>query len=170
MTLVQYFVELSLGYIGECCLGYTFYKKEQNAFKSAADGVVIYAQNWKSLLGNAAKTMGMVIVSIAAITLVLFLVLGLLFRVFAWPGWVAFALALLIALAIKFAFIDSFILTRTMVAYMGVAPATIISYDLYGSLSGLSPKFKELWNKGQQEEPTPQPNYAGSGGQSDYKR
>ena len=149
--LVQYFVELSLGYIDECCLGYTFYKKEQSAFKSAADGVVIYAQNWKILLGNAAKTMAMVIVGLTAITLVLFLVLGLLFRVFSWPGWVAFVLSLLIALAIKFAFIDSFILTRTMAAYMGVAPTTVISYDLYSKLSGLSSKFKELWNKGQQE-------------------
>ncbi len=40
------FISISLGYVDECCLGYTFYKKEQNAYKSAADGVVIYAQNW----------------------------------------------------------------------------------------------------------------------------
>lgn len=56
-SLAKLFVELSLGYIDECCLGYTFYKKEQGAFKSAADGVAIYAQNWKALLGKAAKTM-----------------------------------------------------------------------------------------------------------------
>jgi hypothetical protein len=156
--LAQYFVELSLGYIDECCLGYTFYKKEQGAFKSAADGVVIYAQNWKTLLGSAAKTMAMVIGGLAAITLVLFLVLGLLFRAFSWPGWAAFALSLLIALAIKFAFIDSFILARTMCAYMGLAPTTAISFDLYGQLSDISPKFKDLWNKGQQEEPLTRPN------------
>ena len=152
--LAQFFVELSLGYVDECCLGYTFYKKEQDVYKSAADGVVIYAQNWKTLLVSAAKTMVMVIVAVAAVTLVLFLVLGLLFRAFAWPGEAAFVLALLIALAIKFAFIDSFILTRTMVAYMDAAPTTVISYDLYGKLSDLSPKFKELWHKGQQEKPS----------------
>jgi len=156
--LVQYFVELSLGYIDECCLGYTFLKKEQGAFRSAADGVVVYAQNWETLLGNAAKTMVMVLVGLAAITLVLFLVLGLLFRVFDWPGWVAFVLAILITLAIKFAFVDSFILTRTMVSYMSVAPTTVIYFDLYGKLSDLSPKFKELWNKGEKETLTPQPN------------
>jgi hypothetical protein len=157
-ALAQYFVELSLGYIDECCLGYTFYKKEQNAFKSAADGVVIFAQNWKTLLADAAKTMAMVIGAITAITLVLFLVLGLLFRALSWPGWVAFVLALLTAQTIKFAFIDSFILSRTMTAYMGVAPSTVISFDLYGKLSGLSAKFKELWDKGQQEKSAPQPN------------
>jgi hypothetical protein len=161
--LAQFFVELSLGYVDECCLGYTFYKKEQGAFKSAADGVVIYAQNWKALLGNAAKTMAMVILGLAGITLALFLVLGILFRVFAWPGWVAFVIALLIALAVKFAFMDSFILARTMASYMGVAPTTVITFDLYGKLCNLSAKFKELFNKGQKEEPAPQAAYAGAG-------
>jgi len=156
-SLAQYFVALSLGYVDECCLGYTFYKKDQGAFKSAADGVVIYAQNWKTLLGNAAKTMLMVIIGLACITLVLFVLLGLLFRVFEWPGWIAFVISVLIALAIKFAFVDSFILTRTMVAYMGVAPTTEITYDLYDKLCKLSSKFKSLFNKGQEEQPMPNP-------------
>ena len=149
--LAQKFVEMSLGYVDECCLGYTFYKKEQGAFKSAADGVVIYAQNWKTLLGSAAKTMAMVVLGLAAITICLFIAIMLLFRVFGWPGWAAFIIAALISWAVKFAFVDSFILTRTMVAYMGVAPTTVITFDLYGKLTGISGKFKELWNKGQQE-------------------
>jgi len=156
--LAQFFVELSLGYIDECCLGYTFYKKDQNAFKSGADGVVIYAQNWKALLASAAKTMLMVCLGIAGITLALFIVLGMLFRLFNGSGLIAFGLSLLIALVIKSAFMDSFILARTMVAYMSLAPATQISYDLYGKLSGISGKFKELFNKGQNE---PAPAYAG---------
>jgi hypothetical protein len=162
--LAQFFIELSLGYIDECCLGYTFYKKEQGAFKSAADGVVIYAQNVKILLAGAAKTMAMVLLGMAGITLGLFLVLGILFRVFAWPGWVAFVIALLIALSIKSAFMDSFILARTMADYMDVAPTTVITFDLYGKLCNLSSKFKELFNKGQKEEPAPQPAYAAAGG------
>ena len=154
--LAQFFVDISLGYIDECCLGYTFYKQEQGAFKSAADGVVIYAQNVKKLLGSAAKTMGLVIVGLAGITLVLSLVLISLFRVFHWPGWVAFVIALLLVAAVKFAFIDSFILTRMMSAYMEEAPHTVITYDLYGKLCGFSAKFKDLFNKGQQEQPSGQ--------------
>jgi hypothetical protein len=160
--LAQYFVELSLGYVDECCLGYTFYRKEDGAFKSAADGVVIYAQNWKALLSSAAKTMVMVILGFIGITLVLFVAFGLLFRLFNWPGWLAFGIALLLAFAIKAAFIDSFILARTMVAYMSVAPTTVITFDLYGKLCGISSKFKELFNKGKQEQPTPKPAYAGA--------
>ena len=164
-NLLQFFVEISLGYIDECCLGYTFYKMDQGAFKSAADGVVIYAQNWKKLLANAAKTMVMVLLGMAGVTLVMFLVLSLVFRLFSWPGWVAFFIALLVAVAVKSAFFDSLILVRTMVAYMEVAPSTVITYDLYGKLCGLSKKFKDLWNKGQTEQPPQQtqPAYAGGG-------
>ena len=162
--LAQFFVDISLGYIDECCLGYTFYKKDQGAFKSAADGVVIYAQNAKKLLGSAAKTMASVILALIGITLGLFVVLALIFRIFSWPGSLAFIIAILTAAAVKFAFIDSYILTRTMVAYMEDAPSTAITFDLYGKLCALSSKFEELFYKGQQEQPSPKPAYAAAGG------
>jgi hypothetical protein len=46
---------------------------------------------------------------------------------------------------------------------MQVAPSTQITFDLYNKLCGLSTKFKELFNKGQQESPSPQPAYAAAG-------
>ena len=161
--LAQFFVDISLGYIDECCLGYTFCQKGQGAFKSAADGVVIYAQNAKLLLGSAAKTMLMVLLGLAAIALVVFVLLGLLFRLFAWPGWVAFVIAVLVSVAVKSAFIDSFILIRTMVTYLTAASTTVITFDLYGKLCTLSGKFKDLWNKGQQEQPPAGAVYATAG-------
>lgn len=39
--------------------------------------------------------------------------------------------------------------------YMEVAPTTQITFDLYSKLSELSYRFKELFNKGQQEQLTP---------------
>ncbi|MCL2125795.1 MAG: hypothetical protein FWH33_07380, partial [Oscillospiraceae bacterium] len=127
---------------------------------------VIYAQNWKQLLGNAAKTMFLVVLGSAAIILGVFVVLMLLFRVIGWPAWVAFFISVFMAFTLKSAFIDSFILARTMVAYMNVAPTTVITFDLYGKLSKVSAKFKQLWSKGQEEDPSPQPGapaYAGAG-------
>ena len=56
VSFAKMFVQIALGYVDECCLGYTFLHKEQSAFKSAADGVVIYFQNWKKLLKDAALT------------------------------------------------------------------------------------------------------------------
>lgn len=149
----QMFIGISLGYIDECCLGYTFYKKEQNAYQSAADGVVIYAQNWKTLLKSAAKTTAMVILLVAAVTIISFAVFGGIFTIFNWNRFAAFVLALLVAFAVKYAFIDSWILVKMMVSYMEVAPSTKITFDLYGKLCKLSTKFKELFNKAPRQEP-----------------
>ena len=55
----------------------------------------------------------------------------------------------------KFAFIDSYIMIRMMSAYMEMAPSTVITFDLYSKLCGLSSKFKELFEKGKQENPVP---------------
>jgi hypothetical protein len=139
-------------------LGYTFLKKKQSAFKSAADGVVIYWQNWKKLLKDAAKTTAIVIVLVLVVTLVVFLLFAGVFRLIGLnesaggiTGIIAFLLALFVAWAVKKAFIDSYILVNMMTSYMEVAPETKITFDLYNKLCGLSSKFKELFNKGQQE-------------------
>ena len=151
--IAKWFVELSLGYIDECCLGYTFYKSEQGAFQSACDGVVIYAQNIKHLLKNAAKTMLKLVLATLAAVLVVFIPVGLLFKVLHWSGFIAFLLACLIAWVVKFAFLDSYILCQTMAGYMEVAPSTQITFDLYGKLSKISSDFKKLWEKGKAENP-----------------
>jgi hypothetical protein len=167
--IMKLFIGIALGYIDECCLGYTFLRKEQGAFKSAADGVVIYYQNVKKLLKDAAVTTAIVVGLMVAAALISWGLFGLLTRAFGWNdtllGWgalVAFAMACLLAWAIKKSFIDSYMMVKMMVSYMEVAPTTVITFDLYGKLSGLSTKFKELFNKGQSEggAPVPQPAYA----------
>lgn len=149
-SLAKFFVSIFLGYIDECCLGYTFLNKDQNAFKSGADGVVIYAQNWKKLLKDAAKTMALVVVLLAVIILVSFVAIGLLFRLFHWNGFIAFVVACFVAWSIKFAFIDSYIMTKMLLAYLVAVPETQITFDLYGKLCTASSSFKKLFNKGQE--------------------
>ncbi|WP_027398923.1 zinc ribbon domain-containing protein [Anaerovorax odorimutans] len=160
--LAQFFVSISLGYIDECCLGYTFYKKDKSEFQSAADGVVIYAQNWEILLKSAAKTMLKVLLLMLIIALAVFLPVGLLFKLLHWSPLVAFLLACLIAWTIKFAFIDSYIMIQMMTSYMQVAPTTHITFDLYQKMCGISSKFKELLNKAQRDKPTNQSSSAGT--------
>jgi len=174
MNILKLFISISLGYIDECCLGYTFFKKEQGAFKSAADGVVIYAQNSKKLLKSAAKTTLIVVGLVVIVTLVAFAVFGgvaYLVRENVITGdtivgneiigAVAFFLAAFVAWVIKKSFIDSYILVNMMVSYMEVAPTTELKIDIYNKLCGWSSKFKELFTKGQQEKsPTPAPTSA----------
>lgn len=151
----KFFVNIALGYVDECCLGWTFLNREQGAFKSAADGVVIYAQNWKILLKGAGKTMLKVVLLMVVIVLVVFVPVGLVFKLLHWNSFAAFLLACLIAWVVKFAFMDSYIMVQMMTTYMTAAPNTVITFDLYKQLCAISDKFKELFRKGQAEEPAP---------------
>ena len=153
--LAKFFVNISLGYVDECCLGWTFYNPEQGAFQSAADAVVIYAQNWKTVLKDAAKTMLKVVLGMIGIALIIFIPLGLLFKLFKWSPFIAFLLACMLTWIVKFAFVDSYIMCQMMVGYMQVAPTTVLSFDLYGNLCNISSSFKELFNKGREESPAP---------------
>jgi hypothetical protein len=156
--LGKFFIDITLGYVDECCLGYTFYNERQNAFKSAADGVVVYAQNWKTVLKNAAVTMFVVILLIAAVTVVAMLIFGGLFRLMGqtteWSGIIGFIFALFTAFVVKYAFIDTWILVKMMSSYMQVAPTTQITFDLYSKLKALSSSFTELLKKAESE-PSP---------------
>lgn len=151
MSFAKIFIGIALGYVDECCLGYTFMKPEQGAFKSAADGVVIYFQNWKRLLKNAFGMTIMVIVTVIVSTLLVFAIFGGLFSLLHWPGIFGFLISFFVAYAIKTAFIDSYMMVKMMVSYLEVAPQTEITFDLYGKLCKLSKKFKELFNKGEEE-------------------
>ena len=163
--LVKFFLHIALGYVDECCLGWTFYKMDQSPFKSAADGVVIYFQNWKTLLKGAAKTALIVIGASICLTLAGLIFFGVVFKVMGLMGLggvgmlFAFAFALMTAWIFKVAFIDSWILVSMMTTYMQVAPTTELKIDIYDHLCRLSAKFKELFQKGQDEavpsEPAP---------------
>lgn len=150
---IDYFLELALGYIDECCLCYTFYKADASPYRNAADGVVLYAQNWKELLKNAAWIMLVVFGSLVIITLILFVIMGLTFRALEWNGFIAFMISLMLAWSIKYAFVDSWIMVKMVHRYMGLAQENPPAIDLYGKLSEWSDRFKELLSKGKEEAP-----------------
>lgn len=154
-TVGNMFLDISLGYIDECCLGYAFYHSEQNVYKSSADGVVVYAQNWKQLLKDGAKTTLIVLLTIFVLTLLAFALVGGLFRILEWNMLVAIILSIGVAVVVKSAFVDSWIMVKMMSSYFTAADSTVITYDLYGKLSNMSGKFKELFKKGAETEPYP---------------
>ncbi|MDE5679865.1 MAG: hypothetical protein K2I01_05475, partial [Lachnospiraceae bacterium] len=152
VSFAQMFVHIALNYIDECCLGYTFLHREQSAFKSAADGVVIYFQNWKTLLKNAAVTT-LIVMGVSLLAFILpFVIFAGIFSMLGIHWIFAFILAVMIAAIIKGSFVDSYMMVKMMVSYMQVAPSTEITFDLYDKLCRLSSKFKNLFNKGQQEQ------------------
>lgn len=154
VSFVQLFIGIALGYIDECCLGYTFYKKEDGAFKASCDGVAVYFQNAKHLLKSALVTTLIVMGATLLAWLVPFLVIGAICSLLDVSWWISALISIMIAAMLKAAFVDSFMMVKTMVAYMEVAPSTEITVDIYGKLCKISSKFKKLFNKAQEETPT----------------
>lgn len=152
VAFAQMFIHIALGYIDECCLGYTFLHKDQSAFKSAADGVVIYFQNWKKLLKDAAVTTLIVMLITFLSWLIPFIFLASVFSALNVDWTFALIIAIICAAIIRSAFVDSYMMIKMMVSYMEVAPTTEITFDLYGKLCKLSRKFKSLFDKGQAEQ------------------
>ncbi len=153
LSFVQLFIGIALGYIDECCLGYTFYKKEDGAFKASCDGVAVYFQNAKHLLKSALVTSLIVIGATFLAWLVPFLLIGAICSLFDVSWFIAALVALVLALVLKSAFVDSYMMVKTMVSYMEVAPSTEITFDIYGKLCKISSKFKSLFNKAKEETP-----------------
>ena len=151
VEFLQTFIGIALGYIDECCLGYTFYKEGDGAFKAGCDGVVIYFQNIKKLLKSALVTTLMVMGLTFLAWLLPFIICFAIFSS-VQGGWLAAALiSIIVSVALKFAFVDSFIMVRTMKIYMDIAPGTAITFDLYDKLCKLSAKFRSLFDKARGE-------------------
>ena len=150
----QKFLDIALNYVDECCLAWIFYNDDsgESAVKGAIDGVVIYAQNWKKVLGNAVKITFIVFALTFGLGLFLVLVFtGLLSVIGGLWGWLAFFLGLMITFAVKKAFIDSWVMIGMLNTYMQVAPTTEIKFDVYSKLSGLSPSFRKMFDKAKGE-------------------
>lgn len=149
-NIVQKFTTLTLTYVDECCLCYTFMKDEQSAFKSAADGVVIYFQNWKSLLKSSAKGTGITLIVELAVGIIIYLIVmaivGIFDASFAW--FIALIAAICIVISLRDAFLGSYMMIYTMENFNKEVQTGKISVDLYGKLCGISKKFKELFEKG----------------------
>lgn len=151
VSFAKTFVGIALGNVDECCMAYTFYNEDQSSFKSAADGVVIYFQNWKTILKDVLKTAIIaVIVSGIAWFCFMFVIIGIL-SAMGMPGIMGllagFLLAVMIIIVVKSAVMDSYTMICMVCTYLRVAPTTEITFDLYDKLCKLSSKFKSLLQK-----------------------
>lgn len=157
--ILNMFVDIILNYLDECIMAYIFLNEGQSVWKSAADGVVLYAQNWKTIL----KTGGKILIFLIVFFLVSFLIFnGIFAGIFngidslesglGMP--IAWALTVAFVLVLKWAILDSIIMIYMMTSYLKVAYGAQPSYDLYGKLQGMSKKFKELFGKSQEAQNT----------------
>lgn len=147
MAIVQRVAVASTTYVDEAILSRAYAKREQNVWKVAHDGVILYAQAWKPILANA--------VVLALLSFVEFLALLVILGLPAVALGVAFpalrvALGIgvvIVAWMIKLAVADAFSLAATLIAYHRSTESLEPNGEWRAKLESLSPKFRALGQK-----------------------
>ena len=167
--LISLGIAVILEYVNYCSLAWVFHKKEQNAFKSTCDGAVIYFQNWKTLLANVGKILGITVLSLIVICLPL-IVGGAFVFIGVEPialfceaidaafelelGTVGMMSAVVIGImlwsGLHGAFVKPYIMVTVMRGYIAAGDANPPKVDIYGKLSGISQSFKKALGKAQE--------------------
>lgn len=66
-SVVDTAIQVVVGYLCDCCLGWVFYRKEQNAAKATCEGAVLFFKHGKTLAKNLGRVFGMGIASLVVI-------------------------------------------------------------------------------------------------------
>ena len=162
--IINAIMSVSLNYIDEAIMSYIFLQKseksEQTVWKSASDGVVLYAQSWKGILKAAVGS----VVFIYAFNIIFFLI-------FVFPlmfvsniisadtpglgsllGFLAVVGAYVLTTVMKRALIDPIVTIIMIRAYQMSIRNIEPQIDLQQKLLGVSSRFKALFNKSKEEE------------------
>ena len=160
-------MSVSLNYIDEAVVSYIILRRneerEETVWKSASDGVVLYAQSWKGIIKTAAGA----VVFIYAFSIITFLIFALPLMGIGklmtknspelgfFIGAIAVIGAYVLTVVLKRAIIDPIVTIAMIRSYQisikGLEPAM----DLQQKLLGVSGKFKNLFNKGKEGQVKP---------------
>ena len=146
--LVRAFLRISIGFVDEVILAHAIRTNTTNPWASAQTALVLYAQNYKVMLKNAAWltlfTYGLAflvfLVMLAPAALVVYLIPG---------GWAAggFVFALIFAWAVKEALIEPFAIACLMQVYFRTVEGQSPDPEWDQRIGAVSRKFNELKEK-----------------------
>lgn len=164
IMVVNAVMYISLSYVDEAIMSYVFLrkseKKEETVWKSASDGVVLYAQSWKGIIKAAVISVVFIIVFNIAIFLLFLFPLLFLSKMIAGDtpelgtllGILAVIAATMLTTVAKRAFIDPVVTVIMIRAYQMSIRNLEPAMDLQSKLLGVSSKFKKLFNKAKEKE------------------
>jgi len=148
MGVVRAYLRIAVGLIDEVILAHAFRTRAENPWGSARDAVVLYGQNAKPMLINAA----VITLITYALAFVVFLIMlapaGAV--VYLIPGaWSAggFVFAILFAWAVKVALIEPFAIACLLQAFFKVTDGQEPNPEWAVKLDGASKKFGKLTQK-----------------------
>ncbi|MEC9247086.1 MAG: hypothetical protein VYB05_20180 [Pseudomonadota bacterium] len=145
MRFVNTVIRIALTYVDEIILGYNIRIGSSTPFETARQGVVLYAQNGRTMLKNAVwlalfmwlLTFVVFLVMLAPAGAILYAMPGQL------AGW-AFVLAIVFAWAVKAALIEPFAIAALMSVYFKVIEGQTPNREWDERLSSASRQFREL--------------------------
>lgn len=149
MGAVRAFLKVSVGLLDEVILAHSIKTKSDNPWASAQDALVLYAQNARPLMVNAAWltiiswTLAFVVflLMLAPAALVVYLLPG------AWSAG-GFVFAVLFAWAVKVALVEPFAIACLLQVYFKVTEGQVPNPEWRAKLDGATGKFRELGEKG----------------------
>ncbi|CAN7413044.1 hypothetical protein [Mesorhizobium sp. LjNodule214] len=148
VSFITTVIRMSLTYVDEIILGYNIRINSTSPFETARQGIVLYAQNGKTMVKNAIWLS----VIMWGVSLAIFLLMLAPAGAILWfmpgqlGGW-AFVMAIVFAWAFKAAFIEPFAIASLMQVYFSTIEGQVPNPDWDRRLSEASSKFRELKDK-----------------------
>ena len=157
VKLVDAVINTGLGSLDQVILAQILRQKAQNPWAVARDSIVLYAQNYKGVLKNAA----FLTFIIWGLTLLIWLLVaapiaGLIGLFHVHAGFWTFVLALIAALSLKAALIDPFAAVALIQVYDKITAGQTPNPDWVAKLDSMSAKFRELTQKARDAGANPQ--------------
>jgi hypothetical protein len=147
-------LSLAANYIDEAVMSYILTHEKENVYQAACDGVVLYAQSWRQLLGTATWC----VIFVAGIWVVCFLVI--LFPLLwvaraltpepalqALYGFVALLVTFVFASIVKWAVVDPMATVAMIISYNRAIAGQAPAHDLRSTLASVSGRFRQLAQK-----------------------
>ena len=145
VQLVKGFLRIAVGLVDEVILAHAIRTRAANPWASAQEALVLYAQNYPTMLKNAAW----LTIITYGLSFVVFLFMLAPAAVVVWlipGGWSAggFVFALIFAWAVKAALIEPFAITCMMQVFFRTTAGQAPDPEWESRISGVSRKFNEL--------------------------
>ena len=154
VSIVHAFLRIAVGFIDEVILAYAIRTKSDNAWASAQTGLVLYAQNYKPMLKNAAW-LALIVYGLSFVVFLVMLAPAAL-AVYLIPGaWSAggIVFALIFAWAVKAALLEPFAIACMMEVYFRTIAGQVPDPAWEAKLDSLSAKFTRLKEKARTYQP-----------------
>jgi hypothetical protein len=148
MNLVNAVMRMSLTYVDEIILAHLLRTRTENPFTTAQDGLVLYAQNYRHMLKNAAWLTLLIWLASFGLFLVFLSPAAVLLAMFprAASGWV-FLIAFLFAWAVKKAVMEPIAIVALMQVYFATIAGQTPDREWRARLEECSARFRELGQK-----------------------